>query len=141
MGSVSWGEDLGRFQANAAGPGTVAYLAAGDRIAVALWTSSPAPVEHSVTTDNGEARHSGRFVGRSGETLAAFGAVTEDGRSGEVTVAGTAYDLADGPAFLVAVEGKAVRVRQLRLEVGEGFGESIGRLGADPDARAFFRGR
>jgi hypothetical protein len=70
-----------------------------------------------------------------------FRVETKDSKTGQATINGAGFELADGNLFLVAAEGGQCRVKQLKREIGDlkFERESLERFGKnDPDIVEFF---
>jgi hypothetical protein len=120
------------------GKTTAAYGAWRGRLAIVVWTDTAGSAAGGSRTSSKGAAYHGRLAG--GGRAVAWQCDTADGKAGPVSIDGAAYDLANGPLFLVTTRGGKTEVRQLQRDWSAvpATAEAIDGLAKeDPDVAAF----
>jgi hypothetical protein len=90
-------------------------------------------------TETGLRKYEGRLQGADGRKVE-WQCETADGKTGQMSINGSAYDLGKGPLVLVSTRGGQVQVRQVQRDLGhvKPDSDSLERLlRDDPDVGAF----
>jgi hypothetical protein len=99
------------------GQTTAWYATEGEGIAVLLWSNVPAAASGSNGTASGARGYHGSLTSEGRRVD--IECETKDGKTGKVTLNGTAYDLAAGAVFLASGTNGLIHIAQLKRDTSQ----------------------